>query len=582
MFPEYNSHRVEIKNLKFITEEGVRHTKTAIISFMLPGHNNPMVELLGYEELDAIYKAIDEGNPINLNYCYINKFSLSDYRHLRKLDPKETVQLHGFTAKGSVFDASSQLDFSYGAFLEHEFNIEHSWIIKGNMNFNYSTFTGVNLNFSNVHFKDGTFDFANVKIDHGDISFKNSIFGAGKKDFQYTDFGSGNKSFINVEFNIGDTSFINTHFNEGDISFKVARWSTGKVDFHYAKFGGGDKSFEQAEFGNGPVDFRTVEFGTGKVNFNRTVFGNCDVSFEGSQLIHGKFNFKKALLGKGNLNFELAEFENADLTFERTDFGIGSISFYNSKIKTLSLNSCHLDHYTDIRLAYSNFIDLSDTIVRDIIDMKPYKFTEDIRTVSFAGMRLIGRIYIDWQQNSVMQIIESQKDVNSRLKAEQFRTLKENFNNTGQYTDEDLAYVEFKRHEARADLEDALASRRINALWVYPFHWFKLLVFDKAGLYATNPVRVMISMLVTYVSFSLVYLILEFFTNSLILETVNHNQIATSVGKAFYFSYVTYLTIGYGDFVPIGVMRWLAGFQAFSGLFLMSYFTVAFVRKILR
>lgn len=581
MFSEHSIHRVEIKNLKFISEEGITFPKTAILSITVPGHTNPIVELLGYRSVEELYKCIDEGLPIVLDQCYINKFSLLDYRQLRKLDSKQVVTINGFSAKHAFFDSPTPLDFSYASFIKNDFNIEYSWLLRGRLKFNYSAFSGVNVNFSNVHFKDGNFDFANVKIDTGKSNFKNAIFGVGKKDFQYTDFGTGNKIFTNVEFNNGDVSFINTQFNSGDVTFKFARWGIGKVEFHYAKFGSGDKTFEQAEFGSGSVNFRTVEFGTGKVNFNRSVFGSGDVSFEGSEL-NGKFNFKKASFGKGNLSFELVEFDDADLTFDRTDFGSGIISFYNSKFKTLSLNSCHLDHYTDIRVAYCKSIDLANTIVRDIIDLKPYEFVEQIETISFVGMRLIGRIYIDWEQNKVMQLIESQKEVSHRLKSEQYRTLKENFRVTGQYADEDLAYVEFKRHEALADLEESISSRPLSALWMYPVHWFKLVVFDKAGLYATAPVRVIISMFVAYCFFSLIYVLLEFSTSSLLLETVSHNETATIFGKAFYFSFVTYFTIGYGDFVPMGVMRWIAGFEAFTGLFLMSYFTVAFVRKILR
>jgi len=582
MFSELTTQRIEIKNLKFITDQGIRFSKTAILSVVVPGHINPIVELLGYGEPDEIYKCIDEGLPLNLDQCYINKFSLAEYRQIRKLDPKHPITIKGFSARRSFFDSPAPLDFSYADFQENEYNIEFSWLLRGKMIFNYSTFNKVKVNFSNVHFKDGNFDFANVNLHKSDITFKNSIFGNGKKDFQYTDFGSGSKNFTNLEFNNGDVSFINTIFNDGDVSFKVARWGTGKVEFHYAKFGVGDKTFEQAEFGNGQVNFRTTEFGTGKVNFNRTVFGAGDVSFEGSELLEGKFSFKKAVFGKGNLSFELAEFKDADITFERTDFGSGTISFYNSKFKSLSLKSCHLDHYTDIRLAYSNFIDLSNTIVRDIIDLKPYEFVEEISTISFAGMRLIGRIYIDWEQNRVMQLIESQQDVNHRRKSEQYRALKENFRVTGQYADEDSAYVEFKRHEAQAILEEGISKSGISAVWLYPTHWFKLLVFDKAGLFATNPLRVIISMFVAYVFYSLVYFILELSTNATLLETVAHNETATLIGKSFYFSFVTYFTIGYGDFVPMGIMRLIAGTEAFTGLFLMSYFTVAFVRKILR
>jgi hypothetical protein len=49
-----------------------------------------------------------------------------------------------------------------------------------------------------------------------------------------------------------------------------------------------------------------------------------------------------------------------------------------------------------------------------------------------------------------------------------------------------------------------------------------------------------------------------------------------------YFSAITFFTVGYGDCSPLGFFKILAHLEGFVGVFLMSYFTVAFVRKILR
>jgi hypothetical protein len=51
---------------------------------------------------------------------------------------------------------------------------------------------------------------------------------------------------------------------------------------------------------------------------------------------------------------------------------------------------------------------------------------------------------------------------------------------------------------------------------------------------------------------------------------------------AFYHSAITFFTIGYGDYSPWGAARIVACLEGFIGVFLMAYFTVAFVRKILR
>ena len=207
--------------------------------------------------------------------------------------------------------------------------------------------------------------------------------------------------------------------------------------------------FERTEFGNSRVDFRTVDFGSGRINFNRSVFGNGEVNFEGASCKAGKIQFKKAEMGSGPKNFNLMEMEDTDISFERTDFGDGDVSFYESKLHSISLKSCHLDHYFDLRLAKADLLDISDTIVRDIVDLEPYDFPVDIRTLDMSGMRLIGKLYIDWRHNKCNDSIINQEGTTLRQKAEQFRILKENFSGTGKYEDEDEAYIMFKRYEGK-------------------------------------------------------------------------------------------------------------------------------------
>jgi hypothetical protein len=197
-------------------------------------------------------------------------------------------------------------------------------------------------------------------------------------------------------------------------------------------------------------------------------------------------------------------------------------------------------------------------------------------------MRLIGRIFIDWSRNRVKQMIRSQEETSRRSKAEQYRTLKENFSVTGRYNDEDKAYLEFKRLESRWILEDSLRRHPLSALWMYPLFWFKLIVFDWIGHYATNPVRVIISMLIVYTLYSFVFAGLTLFTSADIVSSLGDPDKLNLITKSFYHCAITFLTIGYGDYYPSGNIRWFSSIVGFTGLFLMSYFTVAFVRKILR
>ena len=52
--------------------------------------------------------------------------------------------------------------------------------------------------------------------------------------------------------------------------------------------------------------------------------------------------------------------------------------------------------------------------------------------------------------------------------------------------------------------------------------------------------------------------------------------------SCLYYSVVTFTTLGYGDFTPIGISRAIAAFEAFTGSFTIALFVVVFVKKMTR
>ena len=580
MIPVHREYTIEIKKLKFESEKGILYPRTALIHFHIDEKEQPLLELMGHMEEKEIYNTIDRGEPVNLDNCYVEKFSLKDYRLTRNMEAREKVIINGFTAKNALFGGLSSLDFSNALLEGEEFSLEGSWISKGDICFESARFRTKRSIFHNTRFPEAYLNFKNVKFESSEISFKNCKFGKGEKDFQYLSIGMGNLSFINADFSDGNVNFINSDFGKGDVSFKVARFGTGKVDFHFATFKSRILSFERTEFGDGRVDFRRVEFGTGRVNFNRALFGDGEVNFDECLMDSGKFSFKRVIFGSGDISFEELVFKHIDVHFERTNFGEGRVSFYKSWFNSLVLSFCHLNGYVDLRVSKSRSINLSSTVVRDIIDIYPHEFRSEVDTISLAGMRLMGRIYLDWSASRVKNMIYSQVGSTYRIKAEQFRILKENFQSQGLYNDEDRAYVEFKRCESKAELRESVRDNRLNAIYRYPLYWFKLALFDKAGLYATSPVRVLITMLSFYLLYSFIYILLILFTDADIIASVD-DQLGVGA-RSFYHSAITFLTIGYGDHYPHGSIRWVSSLEGFFGLFLMSYFTVAFVRKVLR
>ncbi len=581
MRSDYHHYKVEIKKLKFTTPEGQVLPNTAIITFYDDEDANMGVELLGYRETREWYDLIDAGEPLLMDHCYVRDFSLSDYRNAKGLEKRSRVTIPRFSARNAFFEAKLLNDFSFADFTDGNVDLEFTHFAAGPVSFNSSRFGDGDPVFNNMLFRDGNVDFGNVTFGTGTKGFKNSIYLDGKKDFQYCNFGDGEVSFNNTEFNHGELSFINAVFGTGNVSFKICRITGGKVVFHYARFGKGNISFERVEFGDARVDLRAVEFGEGRVNFNRSLFGDGELTFEGSELPHGRFYFKRVVMGRGSVSFDMAGFNDTELFFEKTDFGSRDVSLAGGTFRHLSLQSCHLDHYFDLRVKSCGYLDLSDTVVRDIVDLQPYDQDVEIGVFNISGMRLLGRLYLSWEENRVAEMITRQES-GHHTKAEQFRILKENFSVTGQYTDEDKAYVCFKRYEALAELEKQKKKGFLQALNGRIQYAFKWLVFDRIGLYATDPVRVLISMVFAYLFFTVIYLVLPLLFNTRIVSSLGDPDHLSTAAVAFYHSAITFLTIGYGDYYPSGMIRWISGVEGFVGLFMMSYFTVAFVRKILR
>lgn len=585
MISSGNRYVVNIVDRIFVNDTGFSFPQTAIVTIYDENQNNIFSSDYGYLTTEKIYDLIEQNAEINLDNCYVSNFSITAYRRSRIVHKTSFVELKGFSAKFSFFNSKHQIDFSFIDFGDYNVNFHGAYFSNGLVTFHSSKFGQGTIDFNSSIFRNGHFDFSNTSKISGDVNFKNVLFAKGEKNFQDSDFGTGSKSFSNTDFGGGEIKFINTRFNDGKTSFKLTNFGDGEVDFHFSTFGNGFLSLENAHFGNGMVDFSKVDFGYSKVNFNRARFENGDISFEGAELKKNKFTIKWVDFGSGNINFEKAEMSTVELSFDKASFDKGStsrVSFNRSKFKSLSLRSCHLDDYFDLRVSKCEVIDLSNTVVRDIIDLKTYDYKMEIDILNMAHMRLIGMIDIDWHENNVPELIKRQPNSTNWMKAEQFRILKENFNKNGRYSDEDKAYIEFKRFEQKAILEERIQANSTSAFWEYPYYWFKVLVFDKIGLYATEPLRVMFSMAVLYLLFSMLYIVLSFTGLGDIVPNMGGHEHLSVYGKAFYFGAITFFTIGYGDYYPIGIFRWISSIEGFVGVFLMSYFTVAFVRKILR
>tara|TARA_B100001109_G_scaffold255792_1_gene260888 strand:- start:4614 stop:6284 length:1671 start_codon:yes stop_codon:yes gene_type:complete len=549
-------YKVSILNSSIEMIDGRKFKKTAIIE-KWKGNHKISSKKLGAPEKEKVYKAIKEGKPINLSDCYLKDFSLKEYRLAFKLSETEEITLHNFQAEHAFFESEYGTDFS------------HSYFTDGSGNFAYAVF---NL---------GRVSFGHAKC-FSSLNFNRAEFHLEELNFRFAEFDEGDLRFSSCIFDCEHVLFVNTNFGKGNVSFRQADFKRSNCNFQYARFEHGDVSFDKAVFRGEKIDFRKVEFGEGKAEFRRVDFGNGNISFNESEFKEGKISFRHAIFGNGEKTFENVSFGPSQVSFDGSIFGSGMLSFKNSDFDYLSIRDGRLGGYCDFRVSKGKVLDISYSIVKDIIDFQAGEYSVKLDTLRIEGLKIMGKLFISWDENNAYNLISLQHHTSLKSKAQQFNLLKESFHQNGKYNWEDEAYVAYKRFDMRANLakgnqKGGIHSVRSNLL--FAVQW---LLFDKIGLFATAPLRVFTSMLFVLTFFAFLFTMLSLFTNAEIVSSVGDPDQLSLIQKSFYHSAITFFTIGYGDFFPSGHIRWLSAVEGWSGVFLMSYFTVAFVRKILR
>ena len=510
---------------------------------------------LGFVDVESIYHNLDAGRSINLDSCYVKDFNMNQYRRLRKLPEKEVVEVKGFSARSAFFDCDAFTDFSYTRFLNE-------------VTFDHAVFSHGSLNFTHAEFECELIDFSDC------------AFHSHQTLFQYAEFECDKMNFENSNFNGQILSFINASIKAKTFNFKRVNFNQCRVKFHFAEFGDGNKLFEKIKFFGPVLDFRRVIWGTGKVDFRRSLFGSGHITFEECDMIAGKLTFRLAKFLGGDLTFRRMDFGTEEANFDHVSFGCNNVSFEGVTAERLSISNSDIRSTIDLRVKKVEEIDLSESYLHSITDLNFHK-DEAIKILRISGTRNLGKIIINWDKNNVRELILNQ-NAEAGYIADQFNILKDNFTKNGQYSDEDWAYVYFKRYEHKAMLSESLQKYKAFSPVVYFLFFLRKLVFDRIGLFATNPGRVFFSMIVALLMFAGIYAVLQWADLGQIINSVGADDNLSMHEKSLYHSAITFFTIGYGDYYPTNMCRVISAIEGWVGVFLMSYFTVAFVRKALR
>jgi len=133
-------------------------------------------------------------------------------------------------------------------------------------------------------------------------------------------------------------------------------------------------------------------------------------------------------------------------------------------------------------------------------------------------------------------------------------------------------------------IQKELTMRRMQ-LPLYSFKRFSSKMIDLFSGYGEDPLRIVgISLLfIVFCAFIYTFTGVSFEGQIQVYDNQADFSVNFSLFTSYlYYSVVTFTTLGYGDFTPIGISRAIAAIEAFVGSFTIALFVVVFVKKMTR
>lgn len=268
------------------------------------------------------------------------------------------------------------------------------------------------------------------------------------------------------------------------------------------------------------------------------------------------FDFRSSVLEEDDFEEEIAILSN--IHFEGAI--LKHCNFEGGKIHQCNFEHADLSH-AEFKQTTLNNCDFSDAECFSV-NLHGAKIIDcDFKDASIKDISL-ERVLID-QRTTFGSKIRSEKEKNYHHASVEYKQIKEMYKGSSLH---DMA-DEYHRRE--------MIAKRKTLSRKQPMYWLNYIFGDLLCSYGTSFARVMLAAF--FIVFSCAFLYAH--NNSL----VYHNEaVETSFLDAVYFSTVSFTTLGYGDFHPVGAMRYLAALESFVGAALLSLFTVIVARKLIR
>lgn len=266
---------------------------------------------------------------------------------------------------------------------------------------------------------------------------------------------------------------------------------------------------------------------------------------------------------------------------ERAD--LSGIDLVNHNAKT-GFDMSYADLYrANLRNAHMFNICLANASL-----MKADLTSAKLNCANLSGVNLLG---VRWKDSKI-ENIELSKKLHQEILAKKALKTRNIEQAIDYYEQAEEVYRDLRKHSEQAGmfrLSGALIQRELTMRRLQsPKYSIKRLTSKCIDLfcgYGEAPLRIIgISIIIILICATLYTFTGLNYQN----EIVSYNSNATMYENfklflsCLYYSIVTFTTLGYGDFTPVGISRAIAAVEAFTGSFTLALFVVVFVKKMTR
>lgn len=458
-------------------------------------------------------------------------------------------------------------------------------------------------NISNVNFLKGEV----ININSGLLNIEIERFQEIEKIIFY-------KCFIN-DFSISYNNIKEIFLDNACIS--ELRISKTKIDKLLIKYSSITKSFvlEKCDINqidiSSSTDFKGNNFRINNCNIDNAKFESVYFSSATTQFYYDK-NIEKRI---DNIIFKNCIFNSKKTTFSNGKYNL--ISFYESIFDTyLHFSPDHVK-YVDFDKSINNkvfkfnynfdsldIIDFTDFINQGdfIIYGKDYILNtinrENLynKIINFENHRKLLGIYDDIYEviNNKCNITKYSEEEKKKYTRVNALIAREILNENKMYDIEDYFYSKYHKLEYEEDIVGKIEIRS-EAFLKSIFRFFEkrnLLkklenhVYNISN-YGDSYSKIILHMLLFIAKITLlIFLITNYIDSEFLLNNTDKiiaNKDIYYFFKIFYFTVITFFTVGYGELTPSGIcLQILVGLTAFAGIFFSAYLIAVFTRKMMR